>query len=59
MDLELWEGDRIFLKLLQERKAFFSLKLEYDLEDNLKRAVLNGKALGMPQLDNSKFESRN
>lgn len=59
MDLELWEGDRIFLKLLQERKTFFSLKLEYDLEDNLKRAVLNGKELALPHLDNSKFESRN
>ena len=27
--LPIWEGDRIFLKLLAEDAAFFSLKLEY------------------------------
>ena len=27
--LELWEGDRIFLKLLTEREDFFTLKLVY------------------------------
>ncbi len=28
-DLELWEGDRIFFKLLEENRGFFSLKLHY------------------------------
>lgn len=28
-DLNLWEGDKIFLKLLLETEHFFSLKLEY------------------------------
>lgn len=28
-DLNLWEGDRIFLKLLIEKGPFFSLKLSY------------------------------
>lgn len=28
-DLNLWEGDRIFLRLLLEREDFFSLKLSY------------------------------
>lgn len=28
----LWEGDKIFLKLLQERAEFFSLKLRYEGE---------------------------
>ena len=28
--LNLWEGDKIFLKLLLETSAFFSLKLEYE-----------------------------
>ena len=28
--LELWEGDRVFLKLLEEQNEFFSLKLEYE-----------------------------
>lgn len=31
MDLNLWEGDKIFLeKLLQEESTFFSIKFEYD-----------------------------
>lgn len=30
--LTLWEGDKIFLKLLQEEAPFFSLKLRYEGE---------------------------
>ena len=30
LNLPLWEGDKIFLKLLLETDAFFSLKLEYE-----------------------------
>lgn len=30
--LKLWEGDKIFLRLLQERENFFSLKLRYEGE---------------------------
>lgn len=29
MDLNLWEGDRAFLKMLFENKGFFSMKLSY------------------------------
>ena len=29
MNLNIWEGDKIFLKLLIENQPFFSLKLEY------------------------------
>lgn len=43
--LNLWEGDKIFLKLLEESRDFFSLKLSYDKEDKLREAVLNGKEL--------------
>lgn len=43
-DLTLWEGDRIFLKLLETDEPFFSLKLCYD-GDELKSAVLNGKTI--------------
>ena len=46
-DLELWDGDRIFLRLLNESEDFFSLKLVYDIEDHLIKAVLNGKALNL------------
>ena len=36
--LNLWEGDKIFLKLLLETNSFFSLKLEYE-GDNLVNVV--------------------
>ena len=40
--LPMWEGDRIFLKLLEEDVPFFSLKLIYQ-GDLLQEAVLNGE----------------
>ena len=40
MDLNIWEGDKIFLKLLMENQPFFSLKLEYK-GDKLVNTVLN------------------
>ena len=43
-DLTLWQGDRIFLKLLQEDAPFFSLKLTYQ-GDDLVEAVLDGKKM--------------
>ena len=39
--LTLWEGDRIFLDLLETDEPFFSLKLTYRGEE-LTSAVLNG-----------------
>ena len=44
-DLNLWEGDKIFFKQLEESRDFFSLKMAYDKEDNLRLAILNGKEL--------------
>lgn len=41
-ELKLWEGDRIFLRLLTERREFFSLKLQYE-GDRLVRWSLDGK----------------
>lgn len=41
MSLNLWEGDKIFLRLLLEDAPFFSLKLCYE-GDNLTEAILNG-----------------
>ena len=43
-DLPTWEGDRIFLRLLDEDAPFFSLKLEYTGEV-LTYAALNGKKI--------------
>ena len=42
--LPAWEGDRIFLRLLDEDAPFFSLKLRYDGE-TLAEARLNGVPL--------------
>ena len=43
-DLPQWEGDRIFLSLLEKDAPFFSLKLCY-VGDKLVRAILDGKEL--------------
>lgn len=44
-ELELWEGDKTFLRLLQMGVPFFSLKLEYDEEDNLICETLDGEVI--------------
>ncbi len=41
LSLPLWEGDKIFLRLLDADEPFFSLKLKYEGE-TLVLAVLNG-----------------
>ena len=45
-ELPLWQGDRIFLELLDREEPFFSLKLCYRGE-SLSGAALNGKALSL------------
>lgn len=42
--LPIWEGDKIFFRLLRNEGPFFSLKLWY-VGDTLKEAVLNGRTL--------------
>lgn len=42
--LPIWEGDKIFLRLLDSDEPFFSLKLTYS-GDKLTEAVLNGNRL--------------
>jgi len=44
--LKLWEGDKIFLRLLDSDESFFSLKLKYEGE-TLVFAQLNGKRLAL------------
>ena len=43
-ELPLWEGDRIFLRLLCEGAPYFHLRLEYH-GDELLRALLDGEEL--------------
>jgi len=40
--LPVWEGDKVFFRLLEEEIPVFSLKLRYE-GDNLVETVLNGK----------------
>ena len=42
--LPIWEGDKIFFRLLNEDRPYFSLKLVYE-GDTLKQAVLDGKRI--------------
>lgn len=39
LSLTLWEGDKIFLRLLDEQVPFFSLKLEYEGDTLLSHAL--------------------
>lgn len=45
--LNLWAGDRVFMKLLKEDVPFFSLKLTYQGEE-LVEAALNGTQIPLP-----------
>lgn len=47
--LTLWQGDRIFLKLLEKNTPFFSLKLVYRGE-TLISAALDGRTLSLEDL---------
>ncbi len=51
--LNLWEGDKIFFRLLLERQDFFSLKLTYDAEDHLIDAALDGEPMELFDVLNS------
>lgn len=42
--LNFWEGDYIFLDLMEKNEPFFSLKLEYK-NGSLEKAILNGKPM--------------
>lgn len=44
LTLPIWEGDKIFLRLLDSEQPFFSLKLRYQGE-RLVAAALDGKAM--------------
>ncbi len=48
-DLNLWEGDRIFFRLMEKSDRFFSLKMAYDKQDRLKEAILDGKIMDLQQ----------
>lgn len=46
--LPIWEGDKIFFRLLEQRRPFFSLKLVYR-RDRLVQAVLDGRELPLSE----------
>ncbi len=43
--LNIWEGDKIFFRLIDENVPFFSLKLVYNGSGGLVSAALNGKPM--------------
>lgn len=47
-NLPIWEGDKVFLRLLETRETFFSLKLVYDGE-RLAQVMLDGRTLAREQ----------
>ena len=49
-DLPIWEGDRIFFRLLEEDRDFFSLKLVYSEDGDLKEAILDGQRLSINRM---------
>ena len=53
--LNLWKGDLIFFRLLQENVPFFSLKLCYE-GDRLVRWQLNGSDMGAELPDEEKWD---
>ena len=53
--LNLWKGDLIFFRLLQENVPFFSLKLCYE-GDRLVRWQLNGSDMGAELPDEGKWD---
>lgn len=44
--LSIWEGDKLFFKLLEENRPFFSLKLSYE-GNTLINAVLDGTPISV------------
>ncbi len=48
-DLNLWEGDKIFFRLLKEGRPFFSLKLVYDKQDRLLSYSIDGEKVTLIQ----------
>lgn len=46
--LSIWEGDKIFFRLLEQQRPFFSLKLVYR-RDRLVQAVLDGRELPLSE----------
>ena len=55
LNLNIWEGDKVFFKLLNERKSFFSLKLVYDGGDKLVHVALDGEELDWKKYLNSEL----
>lgn len=53
-ELPIWEGDKIFFRLIEEDQPFFSLKLRYE-KDVLVEAVLNGKPMEKVKRKNLTF----
>jgi len=51
-NLPIWEGDKIFFRLLEDRDDYFSLKLVYSETDELIDVRLNGQPVNFKSREN-------
>ena len=49
-ELPIWEGDKVFFRLLAADAPFFSLKLVYTKDDRLTEVVLDGRSLSQTEI---------
>ena len=49
-ELPIWEGDKVFFRLLAADAPFFSLKLVYTKDDRLVSVVLDGRPLSKTEI---------
>ena len=47
LSLSLWEGDRLFLKLMDEYSGFFSMKLKYKGDSLIEHSVVKYNERGI------------
>lgn len=50
-DLNIWEGDKIFFRLLNENRPYFSLKLVYSENNELVEVYLDGKKINVLHIE--------
>lgn len=56
--LNLWEGDILFLRLLQKETPFFSMKLCYHKDGSLYQAMVDGQNLKLPDVGEAAGKAR-
>ena len=50
-ELNIWEGDKIFFRLINENRPYFSLKLVYSENNELVEVYLDGKKINVLHIE--------